>query len=156
MRIGHAANRLHNAVEAAALAPRPRGSPGAQGSAHDAGPQPGERFGREPFRRERAWTVRLDEHVGLSNQLLQGFLLRSQIQCAQNACLCQCRDPPTRIGQVRRGDLQNVGAVLGEAFRARRPGEHAGEIKSHAAGGRLDRFSFSIGESEMRSMVMSG
>ena len=122
------------------------------------GRSPARRFGREPFRRERAWTVRLDEHVGLSNQLLQGFPARSQINARRTLAYASVEIHQPGIGQVRHGDLQNVGAVLGEAFRARRPGgEHAGEIKSpHAAGGRLDRFSFSIGESEMRSMVMSG
>src|SRR5580765_8046787 len=68
---GHAAHRLHDAVEAAPPAPGPGRVPGRERYAYEAGAQRGERLRREAARRERLGPVRLGEDVAPHDEALE-------------------------------------------------------------------------------------
>src|SRR3954471_6254050 len=68
---GHAAHRLHDAVEPAPRAPGANRVPSRERYADDAGAQRGERFRRKAARRKRLGPVRLREDVAIHHQALQ-------------------------------------------------------------------------------------
>src|SRR3954469_4074809 len=128
---GHAAHRLHDAVEAAPRAPRARRVPCRERYAHDAGTQRGERFRRKAARRKRLGPVRLREDVALHDEALErsAVLRAPEVEPRRQLADAGVDVHRTRIGQMGGADLQNVGAMLGEAARACRPGQHARKVE---------------------------
>ena len=153
-----AAHRLHDAVEAAPPAPRAALAPRGERDADDARPQRGERLGREAARGERAGAVGLREDVA-SAPACAGVhdLRRAQVEARGALADAGVELDQARVGQVRGADLQHVGAVLGEAARAGRAGEHARQVEHADAGERpRRRRRGSGGASPMRTISMSG
>src|SRR3954466_1489573 len=128
---GHAAHRLHDAVEAAPGAPGPSRVPSRERYAYDAGTQRGERFRREAPRRERRGPVRLGKDVALQNEALERspVLRAPEVELRRQLADAGIDIHRTRAGQMGGADLQNVGAMLGQAARARRAREHAGKVE---------------------------
>ncbi len=94
-RMRDAADRLHDAVEAAALAPRSGAAPCAQGHADDPGAHLRAALRREAARGERPRTIGLREYVAsrTSARSLSGALLRAQVQMRGTACRRRYRAP---------------------------------------------------------------
>ena len=94
-------------------------------------PQPRELLRGETAIAQRPRPIPLREHVGLAHQPAQGLEIiglpqiepRRQFAVAGIVFLIVARR------DVRRGDLQNVGAVLGERTGACRTGQHAGQVE---------------------------
>src|SRR4249920_1139087 len=98
---------------------------GGQRDEDDARPQVRERLGREPTRAEGARPVALREHVDLADQPAQGLDVPrlAQIQMGGELAVASIVFLVANIWQVRRGYLQDVGAVLSEGAGTGRPGE---------------------------------
>src|SRR6266516_7675131 len=103
----------------------------AQRDEDDARPQFRERLGREPALAEGARPVALREHVGLADQSAQGLELPrlAQIEVGGELAVAGIQLLVLDDWQMRRSDLQDVGAVLGEGAGTRRPGEHPGQVE---------------------------
>jgi hypothetical protein len=86
-----------------------------------------QRLGREPALAEGPRPVALREHVGVANQPPQGLdvLRLAQIEMGGELAVAGVVLLAAEARQVRAGDLQHVGAVLGERARAGRPGDDA-------------------------------
>src|SRR5262249_17753102 len=126
-----AADGLHHRVEAATRGPWPDVAEGAQRDDDDPRAKLRERLRREASRAERPGPIALGEHVTLSHDPAQGFhILRlPQVEVRRELAVAGVVLLVPEVRQMRRGDLQDVGTVLGERARARRPGEHASEIE---------------------------
>src|SRR5688572_25567542 len=131
----HPAHGLHDAVEAAAAAPRTALAPGAERSADDARTQPGEILGREAAPVERAGAVGLRKDMCPGDQGAKRIdaLVVSQIHVRGALADSGVELDQSGMRQVGGADLEHVGAMLGEALGAGRAGEHAREIEhAHA------------------------
>ena len=82
--------------------------------------------------------VALREHVGLAHQPAQGFevLRLAQIEMRRELAVAGVVFLVAEIRQMRAGDLQHVGAVLGQRAGAGRPGEDARQVEHPDAGER--------------------
>ena len=87
--------------------------------------------GDSPRLAEGARPVALREHVGLADQPAQGLeILRlAQIKMGRELAVAGIVFLVADIRQVRRGDLQDVGAVLGEGAGTGRPGEDPRQVE---------------------------
>ena len=109
---------------------------GADADADDAGPELGHSLGREAARGERAGPIALGEDVGLAHQAVQGLDAGRLAQVDPGAALAVSgvHQDFGLVGQVRRRDVQHLGAVLRQHAAAGRAGQHAREIEhAHAA-----------------------
>src|SRR6185503_19867475 len=128
---GHAAHRLHDAVEAAPRAPGPGRVPGRKRYAYDSGTQRGEGLRREAARRQRLGPVRPGEDVALRCEAFErrAVFLGPEVEACRELADAGIDVHRARIREMGRADLQHVGAVLGETARARGPREHARKIE---------------------------
>ena len=80
----------------------------------------------------------LGEDVGAAYQVAQRFGLRRIVEVDVGLALAVAgvHLEQGQRAELRRGDVQHVGAVLGERARARRAGEHAREVEHAHAGQR--------------------
>ena len=128
---GDAGHRLHQAVEAAALAPRPRVAEGRERHVDDAGPELGHRLGREAVSGDGAGPVALAEDIGLADEPAQPLRVRleAEIERRRELAAAHVLHEHLDAGQMGGGDLHHVRAVLGERPPAHGSRDHAGEIQ---------------------------
>ena len=136
--VGDAGGRLHEGVEAAPVAPRPRRPPGRQPDGDEVGMPLGQRRGSQPERVERAGPVALDDDVGLREQFLHGPPVRRAGEVQDDVPLADAGvdQPAAVVGQPRAVDPQHVGAVGRERAGGHRAGDDPGEVEdAQAVGG---------------------
>ena len=94
-------------------------------------PQCRQFLGRQPAHAERARAIALREHIRLAHQSAQDIdiALLAQIEMRRQLAVAGVEFLVAEIGQMRRGDLQHVRAVLGQRARAGRAGEHARQVE---------------------------
>ena len=131
LRRGEAGHVLDDRVEAAPRRPRAFVAIGAEADADDARPQRRHLLGREAARGQRAGTIPLGEDVGVLQKRLHRLDARRLAQVDPGAALAVAgvHQQFGLIGQVRRRDVQYVGAVLRQHAAARGAGQHAREIE---------------------------
>src|SRR3954447_26163123 len=104
--------------------PRSDMTESAQRETHDAGPQLMQQLGREPAGCQRAGTVALREDIRRADQLAQSFDIagRAQIELGRELAVPGIRLLIAHMGQMRRGDFENLCAMLGKGPAADRTG----------------------------------
>src|SRR5581483_4890513 len=128
----HAARTLHDGVEAAARGPGTGAAPGRELDGDDAGTERRERFGAEAARRQRARAIALREDIAAP-------LADEADEPGDIACLAEIEKrrafaeagvdlDVAGLRQMRSGDLEHLGTVLGERSRAGGPGQDARQI----------------------------
>ena len=78
-----------------------------------------------------AGTISLREHIRLAHQPAQHIDIarRAQIELRRQLAVPGIQFLVAQVGQMRGGDLHDVGAVLGQRARAGRAGEHARQVE---------------------------
>ena len=111
---------------------------GADADADDARLQGSDLLGREAVTCDRARSVALGEDVGVAQQRLRAFDVRRLVEVEPGTALAVAgvHQQLGLIGQMRRRDVQYVGAVLGQDAAAGRPGQHARQVEHAHAGER--------------------
>ena len=131
LRRGEAGYVLHDRVEAAPCGPGTFVAVGTDADADDARPQLGQPFRREAARRQRSRPITLGKDIGLAHQSGQrldaGRL--AEIDPGTTLAVAGVHQQFALIRQVRGGDVEHVGTVLGQNAAAGRAGQHSGEIQ---------------------------
>ncbi len=127
--------RLHQAVEAAPLAPRPVRAPCRQLRHDQSGPPLHQRLGRETEPVQGARPVPGDDHVGRREQLLEGPPVPRQVQGRGPLPEPRVGVLVGEFGATRGIDAQDVGAQQGEGAGGDRARDDPGQVQDPYPGG---------------------